>query len=229
MKRIFIPIIALIILCNGNLKAQDKNQGGFGIKGGVTVSTVALKNESASDQKNKFRFGGTAGFGYEIRAKKFFAFEIEAMYDLRGTKEEFRLFGNSVVRKNYLHYISIPANLKFYFGHNFNIHFGGYIAPLIAGKVKFVARNNSNDIVVENSYSITGDEAKDPEGDEFLKRFDAGLQFGLEFVSNKGMGVGARFSKGLLDVTNDQHFSGNGYSTTTEISLYIIYRFKRNG
>ncbi|MEZ5022026.1 MAG: hypothetical protein R2728_01970 [Chitinophagales bacterium] len=92
--------------------------------------------------------------------------------------------GNEIVQKNYLHYVSVPANFKFYIGDNFNIHFGPYVAGLVGGKTKFNLMNNNGEVVESKSYSITGDEAKDPQGDDYLNRVDAGLQLGLEFVSD---------------------------------------------
>ncbi|MEZ5002924.1 MAG: porin family protein [Chitinophagales bacterium] len=207
-------------------ESETNSKGGFGMKGGLTFSTIGFDYEDASTQKNRFRIGGTAGFSYEMATPGFFAFEIGTLYDLRGTKEEINLVnGNEIVQKNYLHYITVPANFKFYIGDNFNIHFGPYVAGLAGGKTKFNLMNNNGEVIETKSYSITGEQAEDLDGDDYLKRVDAGLQAGLEFVSDKGIGVGSRFSKGLVDITNDKHIYGNGNATTTEVNVYMLFRF----
>jgi hypothetical protein len=69
---------------------------------------------------------------------------------------------------------------------------------------------------------------KDPQGDSYLNRLDAGVHFGAEFVSTKGMGVGSRAYIGLADITNDKHLLGGGNARTAEISVYAIFRLGVN-
>jgi len=210
---------------DGTYYTDDATHGGFGIKGGLTISTIGFDYESAETHKNRFRLGGTGGFGYETKSSGVFAFEIEALYDLRGTKEVYELAGgNKVVNKNFLHYIQIPASFKFYIGDNFNINVGPYGAALVGGKTKYTLLNADGDEVDSKSYKITGEEAQDAEGNDYLNKFDFGLQAGLEFVSNSGVGVGSKFSKGFADITNDDHLLGDKYASTTEISVYMFFR-----
>jgi hypothetical protein len=205
--------------------SSDTEHGGFGIKGGLAISTIGFDFETAETHKNRFRLGGTGGFGYETKSSGVFGFEIEALYDLRGTKEVYNLAGgNKVVQKNYLHYIQIPASFKFYIGDNFNVNVGPYGAALVGGKTKYTLFDSNGDEVNSNSYKITGEEAQDADGDDYINRFDFGLQAGLEFVSNGGVGVGTKFSKGLADITNDDHLLGGKYASTTEISVYMFFR-----
>lgn len=227
MKKLIYSFVILSLISLTGLHAQgDKNgKGGFGIKGGLTFSTIGFNNESAMTHKNRFRVGGTAGFGYEWATRGTFAFEMDLLYDLRGTKEVSRLAGgNEIVQKNYLHYIAFPGNFKFYIGDNFNIHFGPYVAVLAGGKSRFQLMDNSGEVLETRNFRITGDEARDLEGNDYLKRWDAGLQAGLEFVTNSGVGIGTDFSKGLVDITHDNHLLGSGYASTTEISLYVFFR-----
>ena len=80
-------------------EGESNSKGGFGMKGGLTFSTIGFDYEDASTQKNRFRIGGTAGFSYEVATPGFFAFEIGTLYDLRGTKEEINLVnGNEIVQ-----------------------------------------------------------------------------------------------------------------------------------
>lgn len=220
-----MAIIGLISLSGLQAQNEDNGKGGFGFKGGLTFSTVGFNYEDAETQKNRFRIGGTAGFGYEFATQGTFAFEMDLLYDLRGTKEEVSLLGgNEIVQKNYLHYLAIPANFKFYFGDNFNIHFGPYAAVLAGGKTKYQLIDSNGEVLETRNYKITGEEAQDLAGNDYVRRFDAGLQGGLEFVSDGGIGIGTNFSKGFVDITYDSHALGKGNATTTEISLYMIFR-----
>lgn len=220
-----IAILSLIGLPGLHAQDDDNGKGGFGLKGGMTFSTIGFNNEDAMTQKNRFRIGGTAGFGYEWATAGTFAFELELLYDLRGTKEVSELIGgNEIVNKNYLHYISLPSNFKFYIGDNFNIHFGPYVAVLVGGKTRYQLMDSNGEVLETDDYKITGEKAQDLEGDDYLKKIDAGLQAGIEFVSNGGIGIGTNFSKGLVDITHDNHVYGKGYASTTEINLYLIFR-----
>ncbi len=225
---IFCLSIGISLLLVSPIKAQegDTKRGGFQIKGGPAFSTIGFNNEEASEHKNRFRVGGIFGVGYEARTKSFLAFEIEALYDLRGTKEEATLIGgNEIVNKNYLHYVQVPFSLKFYFGDNFNINAGVFGAGLLGGKTRFTLNDKNGNEVESRDYSLTGESAEDANGNDYLNRFDVGLNAGLEFVSDGGVGVGARFSKGLADITNDDHQLGRGYSSTTEVNAYVVFRF----
>lgn len=233
MKKLIYTIVILGIISITSLQAQDygsnnnddNGKGGFGIKGGLTFSTIGFDNETALTQKNRFRIGGTGGIGYEFATAGSFAFELDLMYDLRGTKEVTELIGgNEIVQKNYLHYIALPANFKFYLGDNFNFYAGGFASVLVGGKTRYQLKDDSGEVLETKNYKITGDEAQDLAGNDYLKMWDAGLQAGLEFVSNGGFGIGTNFSKGLVDVSNDKHLLGKGYASTTEISLYMIIR-----
>lgn len=227
MKKIIYSIAILSLISLTGLQAQndDNGKGGFGIKGGLTFSTVGLEYEDAMEQKNRFRVGGMAGFGYEFATAGTFAFETDLLYDLRGTKEEISLIGNNeIVQKNYLHYLSIPVNFKFYIGDNFNIHFGPYVAALMGGKTKYQLIDGNGEVLETRNFKITGEEAQDNAGNDYVRRFDAGLQAGLEFVSDGGIGIGTNFSKGVVDITYDEHALGKNNATTTEINLYLIFR-----
>lgn len=228
MKKLLSIIAILGFVQFSGLMAQDgtyDNRGGLGLKGGLTFSTIGFNNEDAETHKNRFRVGGTAGLGYEFGTEGVFAFELGLMYDLRGTKEEVRLSGgNEIVQKNYLHYISMPANFKFYIGDNFNVHFGPYVAVLAGGKSRFELVNTNGEVIETRDFKITGDDAQDLAGNDYLRKFDAGLQAGIEFISDGGIGIGTNFSKGIVDITRDEHFLGRGYASTTEISVYMIFR-----
>jgi hypothetical protein len=222
--------IMLALLSFQQVSVQAGGAGGIGIKGGLTISTIGLDSESAETQKNKYRLGGTGGLSYEIATDGPFAFDVELIYDLRGTKivSDVDFFGNNVgnnVFQTYFHYITVPASFKFYIGDVFNVNFGGYTAFLAGGKAKNVFTPNVGDQVTSEHKIF--DKDLEIDGEELFNRFDAGIHFGLEFVSTKGFGVGTRFSKGLVNVNNEDHPLVSGRATTTEISVYGIVRLAK--
>ena len=220
-KNIIILTITLLSLV-GYQKSYAGGLGGLGLKGGLNLSTIGSGDEDFSDARNRFRLGGTAGIGYEIATDGTFAFEIEALYSLRGQRQKFEILGNEATVKDYIHYVYFPASFKFYIGDVFNVHFGGYAGIAMAGKRKIEGAG-----IIDDSYSIFGDQAKDAQGDEYVNRLDGGIHAGVEFIGEKGIGVGTRGSIGLADITNDKHILGNGTARTGEISIYMIFRFAK--
>jgi hypothetical protein len=211
--------------------AYAGGDGGIGIKGGLAISTLGNEDESFKDARARFRLGGTGGLSYEFATDGTFAFDVEMLYDLRGAKQKFSDSGSEVVIKDYLHYINFPMSLKFYIGDVFNIHFGGYVGVAVAGKRKYEGTINigGTTFTSDSEHDLFNDVLTDldPQGDEYLKRFDGGILVGLEFIGEKGIGVGTRGYVGLADITNDDHFLGNKRSSTGEISVYAIFRIGR--
>lgn len=198
--------------------------GGFGIKGGLAISTIGTANEDFSAARNRFRLGGTGGFSYEVATPGTFAFEVDVLYDLRGTKQEFNNGLGEGTVKDYVHYVNVPLSMKFYIGDVFNVHFGGYAGVAVAGARKIKGEDLFNNPIDQKSTLFT----EDPQGDKYLNRLDGGLHFGAEFVSTKGMGVGSRAYIGLADITNDKHLLGGGNARTAEVSVYAIFRIGAN-
>ncbi|MEZ5007071.1 MAG: outer membrane beta-barrel protein [Chitinophagales bacterium] len=222
MKKTIILLTITLLSLVGFQKSYAGGLGGLGLKGGMNFSTIGLENENFQDARNRFRIGGTAGLSYEIATDGTFAFEIEALYSLRGQRQKFESLGNEVTVKDYIHYAYFPASFKFYIGDVFNVHFGGYAGVAIAGKRKIEGSG-----FFDGEGNLFGDDIKnlDPQGDDYINRLDGGIHFGAEFISAKGIGVGSRGSIGLADITNDEHILGNGTARTGEISIYMIFRF----
>lgn len=225
MKNSFKNLLAIAFVFS-SFTVFAGGKGGFGVKGGLAISTIGLETESAGNQKNRMRLGGTGGISYEVATEKSFAFDVEAIYDLRGTKEE---KNGGITYKNYVHYLSMPLSFKFYIGDVFNVNFGGYAGYAIGGKIKGEADSPLGEAALKlflgEDMQIPYKDLDDSQGDEYLNKLDAGIHAGLEFVSKKGIGVGGRFSKGLVDITNDDHVLGGNNSLTTELSIYGIFRF----
>lgn len=226
-KTIILTIAVLVGMVGFQSSAMAGGAGGFGIKGGLAISTIGTGDEDFSSAKNRFRLGGTGGFSYELATEGTFAFEVDLLYDLRGQKQEFDNFLGEGTVKDYLHYLNLPLSMKFYIGDVFNLHFGGYVGAAIAG-----TRNIDGEDLLGNTIETKTDlfsaDQQDAQGDDYLNRIDGGIHFGAEFVSTSGFGVGSRAYIGLADITNDAHQFGNGAARTAEVSVYAIIRIGSN-
>ena len=225
--------------------AEDgDNPGGFGIKGGVGFSTISFGNPSESglelkNSNNSWKLGGLLGVSYEARMGKMFALDIEALLANKGVKRT-ESVPNALIDANYelktnLYTVDIPISAKFYFGDNFNVYLGPYFSYILGANVKSSGSINGNSQSKETN-NWYGDDYKDANGNTPLKRFDVGANLGLEFVTNGGFGVGARFQKGFVDLTNNDYrgtISNDGwlpggdnkFVSNTGIQVYGIFRF----
>jgi hypothetical protein len=234
MRTIFTILTAVLIIGSSSLAfaqsdtgSDNDNPGGFGFKGGVGFSTLNFGNpdQTSTDYRNAMKVGGMLGISYEARLGKVFAVDIEALFANKGSQQKIDLPGddNRVVLRNNIFTFDIPVSLKFYFGDNFNVYAGPYFSYIMGGNLTartFVNGNETN----KESDGYFSDGVK-LDGEYPLNRVDVGANVGLEFVSNGGFGVGARFQKGFLDLTNNDYpLSDNKTVTNTGFQLYLLFR-----
>jgi hypothetical protein len=219
-------------------KGDGENKGGFGIKGGVGLSTISFENQNNS--KNTWKVGGMLGVGYEARIGKAFALDFEALLANKGVKSEesYSILGNNgnVIVKTNLYTFEIPVSAKIYLGDHFNIYAGPYFSYTLGANYKIDA-TLGNKSQTKESRNFFDKDYKDANGELPMNRFDVGANIGLEFVSDGGIGVGARFQKGFRDITNDKYKGSvteqDGYIfpaddkfvTNTGFQVYGIFRF----
>ena len=215
--------------------SDSKNDGGFGIKAGVGLTTFGFSTESAMDQKNRMKVGGFIAASYEKRFGKVFALDFELGYANKGAQQKgnYNILGNTgtLTVKYNLHCIELPISGKFYIGDNFNINIGPYVSYYFLGHFKTIKRptDGATDIKTSENLYDNNNNPQDAEGDRMFRHFDAGANVGLEFVSNMGLGVGTRFQNGFVDFTNPK-YGGSGFGndgkwvTNTGIQIYLLFR-----
>ena len=227
MKKIILGgLIAFSLMTANQVKAQDR--GGFGIKGGVGLTTISFPKDEFDDQKNRMKVGGLVGISYEHFFGDHFALDVEALAVNRGSKQTWDLpGGNTAVYKNNIIAIDVPVSAKWYIIDNLNIYVGPYFSTTVAAFGKSYTKTEDGDkINEEDSENLFSEDFEDLDGDRYLNRFDVVINAGLEFVTDGGFGVGARFNKGFLDFTNDDWFVGDGKNVThTGIQIYGVVRF----
>lgn len=233
MKTIITTIAIALFLASGTIshaqeEEKEKNPGGFGLKGGVGFSSLNFGNpdQTATDYRNAMKVGGMLGITYEARLGKVFAIDIEALVANKGSQQKIDLPGdnNKVVIKNNIFTLDVPLSLKLYLGNNFNIYAGPYVSYIFAGRLTSKTTINGKETDKESSDYFSDDVKLD--GEYPLNRFDVGANVGAELVTNGGFGVGARFQKGFLDLTNDDYPLSDGKRVTnTGLQIYGLFRF----
>ncbi len=221
-------------------------KGGFGLKGGIGISTISfgdpkdLDNLKIKDSNNKWKVGGLVGISYEATVGKIIGIDVEALITNKGVKREipYTLLaqdGKWTLTGN-LYSLDIPLSVKVYLGDNFNFYAGPYFSYIMGGNAR--SKNTVNDKKTDKqSGNWYGDDYKDINGELPLKRFDFGGHIGLEVITNSGFGVGARVQKGFTDLTNNKYKGAltendglifpadKKHVTNTGFQIYGIFRF----
>jgi hypothetical protein len=238
MKSIFFAVFTGLTLGTASM-VSAQNDGGFGLKGGIGLSTLSLDNQQAKDAKNNIKLGGMLGVTYEKRfGGGMVALDIEALLANKGSqqKDKGKILGQdySLTLKNNLITVDVPVSVKLYLGDNFNLYAGPYFSYILGANLKseFVSNGKKT---VDESDNWYGDDFKDANGNLPLNRFDAGINFGLEFVTNGGFGVGARLNQGFLDITNNEYrkviipgvieLNSDKKTFNTTLQIYGLIRF----
>lgn len=219
--------------------ASAQNDGGFGLKGGIGLSTLSIENQQAKDAKNNLKLGGMLGVTYEKRfGEGTFALDVEALLTNKGSqqKDKGTILGQdySLTLKSNIITIDVPVSFKVYLGDNFNFYAGPYFSYILGANLRSVYEQNGKK-TTDESDNWFGDDFKDTEDDLPLNRFDAGINVGLEFVTNKGFGVGARLNQGFVDLTNDDYnkiiipgvieLNSDKNTFNTTLQVYGLIRF----
>lgn len=174
MKKITILFLSLIFISLNELGAQS-NKVGF--KAGGNFSNFH-GDDADANMKTGFHVGGfvTTAFGN-------LAVQPEILISTKGAKWE----EASVETYTNLLYIDVPILLKFYMTENINLHLGPQFGFLISASQK-------KDPEPQNY---------DEDASEFYETLDYGAVGGLEFDSNIGFVIGARYYYGLAQVQED--------------------------
>jgi hypothetical protein len=214
MKRIMCAaLLSAAFLTGTSVLAQEQQTTSenalspkFGIKGGVNLTNMYVKDVSDENMK----VGFNAGFFAKLPVTRGFSIQPELLYTSKGAKETYNNFieGRGEYRFN-LNYIELPVLAVFNVAKNFNLHVGPYISYLAEANIKDLKDNG------------TMDEITDLDADNF-NRIDYGVAGGLGIdISN--FTVGARYNYGFREIGKSGSLSGQltKDSKNSAISLYI--------
>lgn len=177
MKRILI--IAALLLAAVALQAQIR----FGIKAGANFYKFSGKDASfGSDYSPKFNAGFAGGGLVNIPVNEMFSVQGEVLYSMEGSR--YNLPGEDVIEKT--DYINIPVLFQY--------NVSGFYAET-GPQVGFIVR----------AKETQGSESADTRDEFTSANFSWAL--GLGYKMSNGIGFGARYNIGIVDITKNPDFS----------------------
>lgn len=169
-----ISLLALMMMCcTAVLQAQ--NTPVFGIKAGLNIAD--LKVENVDNDVLESRLGFHIGLLSHIHVTNKIAFQPEVQFSAQGA--EVAATGDAWK----VNYINVPLMFQYMFNNGFRIEAGPYVGFLVG------AEDES-----ESGTSIN-------RNDEYEK-LDAGLGFGLNYLTYSGFGIGGRYNLGLANISD---------------------------
>lgn len=171
MKKTVIFISALLFIMN--VKAQTAH---FGVKGGINVSSLNIKDNSSYESK----IGLNAGLLAHIHASPNWAIQPEVFYSSEGAKTK---VGNSNVKIN-LNYINVPVLLQYMVANGLRFEGGPQIGFLVNAKTK------TDNATVDNKN---------------FKSTAFSIPLGVGYLTMNGLGFDARYVFGLSNINNNSN------------------------
>lgn len=195
MKKIITFIVAALTVTGSSLFAQA-GEDKIGFKAGVNLANIHGEDAENNKMLIGFHVGGFATIPFGN-----LAFQPELLISTRGAKYD---DGNEDVDESInLMYVDIPLLLKFYFTDNINLHVGPQVGFNLSAKYKLDPEPDNYD-----------DDAS-----EFYESLDLGADLGLEFDSDMGFVVGARYYYGLISVYEEFEMPVAGGTETIEYDI----------
>ncbi len=212
---------------------EKKTMIGFNI--GTSANTAYVEGEKKYESKNRTKVGAFAGFTLEGRLADKFSIETGITYVNKGAANRFQ---KSVLVKSgsttyNLHSFDIPLIAKIYLGKKkiFNVNAGGFFS--YAFKIQQVTNvdfvNPGKPDVKNKKEDIPTNPANK---EKMLNPIDAGINFGVEFISQKGFGAGFKVNQGFINATNKKFYelpillpAPTKKTFQTGAQLYFIAKF----
>ncbi|MCB0592980.1 MAG: PorT family protein [Lewinellaceae bacterium] len=196
---------------------------------GGNLSMISLKDGGSS----AYPFGGLfAG----VRLSPRWAIQAEAQVKyvdnlLVAYEQTTRLESNNgyffdqasrgIADKKYLS-LEMPMMAKYRLSPSWNLVAGARPA-LILENVSFTSRQDNQAAIAPTSNSGQGRAYGSNEPG--LRRFDLGVAAGLEWVLNRHWSLDARYTQGLLDLSQGQAFQDNAKHFNSSLQLSLHYKF----
>jgi hypothetical protein len=155
---------------------------------------INLSTFNHSSAEYDSRIGLHLGGLAHIHLAPEWAIQPELIYSQEGGED----FNNTKIK---LDYINIPVMLQYMFSNGFRIEAGPQIGILVNEKYKYT-------------------NGTEEEFDDF-KTVNTSIGFGLNYLSNGGIGVGGRYNLGLNDISESR--SSTAKNNTFQISLFYMF------
>lgn len=213
MKKILL-LAALGIFSFNTAHSQEI---GFGIKGGLNLSNLSIKQDDVSkpDSRTSFHIGGLV----EIPISGKFSIQPELLFSMQGAQEEESetYMGQTYSSKTTLklNYINLPIMAKYYVVDGLALEVGPQFGFLMSAKGEFEASGPGID------------ETGTIDLKEEVKTLDMGVAFGASYELNLGVFFSARYNIGLSNINkdNDEDFDESSNVKNRVFQVSIGYMF----
>jgi hypothetical protein len=203
MKKIIF--FSLFAACTMMAAAQTLSSIKWNVNAGIGLSNYYGKNTDGTDPKFAYR----VGVGMELPFDQTWSLQSGLNFVSKGSKA-----GDDIVVKTNALYLELPimAGLRMPTASGFDVLLkaGPYIACGVGGKAKATIGNEK---YKENTFSSDG----------WLKRFDAGLGFGVGFEFSKYV-VGLDTQLGLVNASKKE-FKDAGYKPKN-LTAFLTFGYK---
>ena len=180
----------------------------FGIKGGLNVSNLYVKDVN----DNNARYGFNGGFYGQIVSTEAFAIQPELLWSTKGAEATYGGIVNSKIRYN-LNYIDLPVLAVFKLGPSAEIHLCPYFSYLVNANIH---------------YSGNVGTGTDEINRDNLKSYDWGWSGGLG-LNFGAVQIGARYNYGMVQIANSESARAIlGNSKNSLAQLYIALNFNQD-
>ncbi|HMU97618.1 MAG TPA: porin family protein [Chitinophagales bacterium] len=233
MKKIILVLGILVSISTFAKEPITDKKIMIGFNIGTSANSAFTEGEKSYEAKNRTKVGGFAGFTFEGRLADRLSLETGVSYVNKGAANRLKknLLINSGSSTYNFHSIDIPLIVKFYIGKKkiFNVNGGGFFS--YAFKMQQVTNVDFVNPGTPDVKNKKEDIPTNPANKEKLfNPIDAGVNLGLEFISQKGFGAGFKLNQGFINVMNKKFFTApltppDKKTLNTGAQLYFIAKF----
>lgn len=185
MKKAHLTMLTLLLF--GCINAQKVR---FGIKGGLNISTVTVRNENVNGQLSS-KFGFHAGVYLACRLSEKMEFHPEILYSNQGYHFKGTDLNAKINEKANINYIALPLMFCYYPIKDFSFEFGPQVSFLLSNKSKI----DYTIVPIDEGSIIEGSTTVDNK--DVTQSIELGLNVGLGFKITKNVIVSGRYNFGL--------------------------------
>lgn len=188
MKNPTNTLLFLTLIISATLNAQKVK---LGIKGGLNIASVGVKNENVSGEITpKAGFHAGLYFDCPLMANKLY-FRPEIIYSNQGYKFSGTSYNAKINEKANINYLAIPLMFSYQPVKKLSIDFGPQVSFLLSSKS--VIDYSFVDVVSGNP--VSGSETVDNKDE--TKSIELGLNIGLGYKITPKMSISGRYNFGL--------------------------------
>ena len=190
MKKLILALFALLV--SSITMAQLK----FGVKGGLNIATIRIKNGHAFDRIPGFYAGGLA----RLKVADEFGLQAELVYSRQGMKTQ--TYAQGIPYEDRLSYINAPVLAQYLAESGFHFYTGPQFSFLLD------AKTTQPNVDTDKSY--------------YYKKFDVAWVAGAGHLTRIGLGIDARVNFNLTNMAEQEGVDLR--QTVWQIGLFYLFK-----